>query len=111
MNCIYCNSETSFYDTSAYDCHRCPIEVTYFTSMKSPQKIYYIYFTIDNLDGTDYGICLDKVQNECIIMKTSNLVPSSAATKILMTINYLPDITPHTVTQWLERMLNLMVFS
>jgi hypothetical protein len=93
--------------TSDFVCKNCPIEVNYFISLK---KINYIYFTIKKSQHVKYEICLDKVQNECCIIKIDALAYDKAS-KVLMSLNYIPDINPDSVTAWLDRILKLMIFS
>jgi len=105
MNCIYCQNHLDGGDAGVYNCIKCPIHVRYICSGDwAAPDIYYIQFNFPK-----YLIemkIVDQCTNVFYLPEPNGIdIPDN-----IMHLPYVPDITPQTAQEFLDRVLNLKAF-
>lgn len=96
MKCYFCTS--SSLNNQNHMCEECPTRV-WNTSYSSTGRGRLVYMYVDQ-----YTIGLDIEDQCCFILHKETQ-------KYLLTLDYLPDVNPYNVKQYVYRLLNLKAFS
>jgi len=96
MNCYFCQSYQPENSIHVMLCQQCPREVFNKTTSRGTNLLVCMY--VDN-----YTIGLSIEDQSCFILETDTQ-------KYLLNLDYIPNITPYNVEQYVEKLLNLKVF-
>lgn len=107
MNCKFCNKETRLhlldFHSNFYRCDQC--SVIYETEDKSRRLIQH-YFVIE-MDSVFYRI---HIWNAEFYEPHAQVTRIHNAKQSFIDFNYIPDINPLNVKDWLNRVVNLKAF-
>lgn len=88
-----------------FTCHNHEVNVAYMC-FSSDESMAYRYL-IGKVNGQQYSLVFYLRDNFCRLIKTSEFRKLEQMVKL----NYLPDITPSQFTEFVQKLLDLMVFS
>jgi len=106
MKCYYCTTELEHNGGGIFKCFTCPHLVTYICSGSSSK----IHVRTVDIVLPSYVCSLEQDAKQCNLYdRRPNEVGLSL--QRILSLNYLPDITPDNALDWIERLLKLKVFS
>lgn len=93
MNCYFCKTEGD--DSDSLMCYNCPTKV--WNTANSMGRVLLVYMYVDN-----YTIGLDIYDNYCFIINEKQ--------EYLLKMNYIPQVNPNNVEQYVKKLLKLKAF-
>lgn len=103
MKCPFCLSDLNYSSIAVYFCLNCKVEMTYICNGSINEPI--IQYTQFYFDG--YMIELNHDLNSCLIFYCP---AGSVSCTSILSLNYLPIITPNNVEDWFIRIRQLFIF-
>lgn len=112
--CQFCQNEVPYSNRTEmscdfYICHKCPGDLVYIYSNAFTNSIYLGYIIVVDFNGKTYH--MDFMATEAYPFVLHSYDETEDRNKTILSLNYVPPITPNNALSWLEKLLNLKAFS